>query len=291
MRDHRHLSERDVAATLLPGAAAAPPGAARSSMATCPRCRPRLEEAAALAREFHSHVLPRTLPCIHERAAAVPFWRRRLDLLRPWLTAPLATAAVAAVLFAAWPRAADRPFSVAATDEPASAVEPDASPFDEPAELRTKSTAPFAPRLLLRRGANVQRIDDGAVVHPGDALAFLVDPGPSRFALVLSIDGARQISVYSPYAGATSAPVPASSLSTALDPSITLDATLGPERIWLLVSDAPLSVAQLRPTLEHLAASGSSAVERATVATLLDALPADQRSSIDAASWLLIKEP
>ncbi len=324
MRDHRHLSERDVAVTLLPSASAAPPGSARSVRSTsgeaaltpltpaaissslrpwrspsataalpeCPHCRARFEEAAALAREFHTHIFPRTLPCIHERvaAASVPFWRRRLDLLRPWLTAPLATVTVAAILFAVWPRA-ERPFSVPAGDELATAVEPDASLVDEPPELRTKSTAPFSPRLLLRRGANVQRIDDGAIVHPGDALAFLVDPGPSRFALVLSIDGGRQISVYSPYAGATSAPVPASSLSTALQPSITLDATLGPERIWLLVSDAPLPVALFRPTLEHLAASGATAVERATIATLLGTLPADQRASIEAATWLVTKEP
>lgn len=183
--------------------------------------------------------------------------------MRPWLAGPLAIAA-AALLYLAWP-----------------------SPPPGSPTVAVKGAAGSAPHILLRRHGAVTIVDDGAVLHPGDALAFSVPPGRARHALVVSIDGAQRISVYSPFAGETSAPIPVgpSVAPVSLEPAVILDEALGPERLWLLLSDRPLSVASLRPALERLAAAGPAAVRAAGPRDLLAAVP----FPVDATTWLFLK--
>lgn len=238
------------------------------SASPCAQCNLLVEEAAARAREFHAHVLPRTLPRLLSRLAARPTHpcslRSRLRAsLCPRLAGPLAVA-VAALLYLAWP------------------LPPPASPT-----VAVKGAAGFPPHILLRRHGAVTIIDDGATLQPGDALAFSVPTGVARYALVVSIDGAQRINVYSPFAGEASALIPlgAGVASVSLEPAIILDEVLGPERLWLLLSESPLSVASLRPTLERLAAAGPAAVRAAGARALL----ADVPLPVDAVTWLFVK--
>lgn len=309
---HRHLSERQVAATLLPrGGGGRAASADRLEPAACPQCAAQLDEAARLAREFHGHVLPRTLPCIHERAAAAAgrpgaqpgaqpgtrmsaCWQRRSSGPRArrrwWLGAPVAAAALAAAVLAVRPRLPGR-------GEPGAGLGSDvgSAVWDEAgnqAGLLPKGAGDAPARLFVRRGHGARRLDDGATVHPGDVLAFAVDSARARYALVLSIDGARRISIYSPYEGARSGPVPLGVLPVVLEPSIILDGTLGPERIWLLLSDEPIAVGSLRPALDRLAAAGPAAVAAAHGDDLLAAVPdlaGDAGSRARVVSWLLHK--
>ncbi len=238
------------------------------AVSPCAQCSLLVEEAAAGAREFHAYVLPRTLPRVRERLAARPtpapslLVRLRVSLLA-WLAGPLAVAA-AALLYLAWP------------------APPPASPT-----VAVKGAADSAPHILLRRHGEVTILDDGATLHPGDAIAFSVPPGLARYALVISIDGAQRISVYSPFAGEVSAPIPRGSGAAAvsLEPAIVLDGALGPERLWLLLSDRPVPVASVRPALERLAAAGPAAVRAAGPAALLAEVP----FPVDAVTWLFVK--
>lgn len=280
---HRHVAERDVALGLLrrdrseAGEEAAKkagaesgsdPEAGSGSASACAQCAALASDAAACAREFHARVLPRTLPGLRARGA-----RRSCLAVGRRLVAPLASVAVvvaAASLLWLWP----------------SRREPwPATAGGEVGGLAIKGAADDAPHILLRRHGAVTVVTDGAVLHPGDALAFSVPPGLARYALVVSIDGDQRISIYSPYEGAAAAPIPLSASPVSLEPAIILDGALGPERLWLLLSDRPLPVALLRPALERLAASGAAAVQAATAPSLLEDVP----FPVAAATWLFHK--
>jgi hypothetical protein len=292
----QHLSERQLAAALLPGA----------TMPTCPvpgctACPARLAEQAALARQFHDDVLPRTLPALRARAAAEDggaphaapasacdrstsegLGARLRSWLRPRYVGPLAAAA-ALLVFVAVRRSL-----------PAA---PDGGPA-EPPYLGVKGAGEEVHLHALRGGA-VERLADGARVAPGDALRFSVDGGSARgprYALVVSIDGAAAISVYAPFGGdrslaldgAGAAATPGASTAIELPGSVILDDTLGDERIWALVSDAPIEVLAVRPALERLAAAGPAAVRAASAATLADEL-GKAAPGVRVTSWLLRK--
>src|SRR4029079_19456834 len=86
--------------------------------------------------------------------------------------------------------------------------------------------------------------------------------GGRRYALVVSIDGASRLNVYHPYGGAASAPIDAAARRVVLDGSIVLDDTPGPERIWVVISDRPVTVAELSARLAAVQAGGAAAIRR-----------------------------
>lgn len=268
----RHLTDLQLAAALVPGSAQP-----SCPVPGCTECAARFEEARGAARQFHEEVLPRTLPGITGAAATAadePKHRMAprgffLNLLRPAPIGGLIAAAAAVLLWVKWPRQA-----LLLDDDEAH----DASETGEPPYLGLKGGD--AVRAYVRRGAQVLPLDGGGTVHPGDALRFAVDPRQGRYALVVSIDGAQQISVYFPFGGEASDPIgPTREADVeadgniALAGSVELDATLGDERVWILLSDAPLAVAAVRPALERLAAGGAAAVAGATAEDLLTGLP------------------
>jgi len=273
--DHpRHLTDLQLAAALVPGAAQP-----SCPVPGCTECAARLEEARATARQFHEEVLPRTLPGITsaaEKAEGEPKPRMAprgffLNLLRPAPIGAVIAAAAAVLLWVKWPGQATLLLDDA--DEAQ-----DAGETGEPPYLGLKGGA--AVRVYVRRGAQVIPLDGGGTVHPGDALRFAVDPRQGRYALVVSIDGAQQISVYFPFGGEASESIGPTREedveadgNIALPGSVELDATLGDERVWILLSDAPLAVAAVRPALERLAAGGAAAVAAATAEDLLTGLP------------------
>lgn len=269
----RHLSEQQLAAALLPGAAAP-----TCPVPGCTECPERLAAARRVAQQFHDEVLPRTLPNIR---AAAP--RPRLaptgffpKLLRPWALGGLA--AVAALLL--WIKLRPAPAPLHGRDG-----------GDAP-YVGVKDADDGGVAIYVRRGAAVHPLHDGATVHPGDALRFAVDPARGKYALVVSIDGAQQISVYAPFGGAAAAPLPAPSPTTPpadaakveLPGSVELDATLGDERLWVVLSETPLPVAALRPQLERLAAGGPAALAAATAEQLVAGL-----AGVRAVTYLLHK--
>jgi hypothetical protein len=108
--------------------------------------------------------------------------------------------------------------------------------------------------LYVRRGDRVFAAQPRVVLAPGDSVRFVVEPGGHRYLLVVSIDGAGKVSVYHPFEGAASAPL-ASAPRVELPESIVLDRAPGPERIFALFSDAPLSAAAVGQQLQQRAAA------------------------------------
>jgi hypothetical protein len=101
----------------------------------------------------------------------------------------------------------------------------------------------------------IDRIGDGDVVAPGDALRFEVGAARGGFAAVLALDAAGHVSVYAPADGAAMVAVAAGPAAT-LPGSIVADDTLGAERIVALVCAEPRPLAELR-------ASAAAALARA----------------------------
>jgi hypothetical protein len=231
---HAHLSELAIARLVLDGAE--PP----AHTAGCMDCRAAVDQARRDAARFAREVGPRTLPAIEAR-----FARRRAIGLG---VAGLAALAAVAMLWIARssPGAARGPVIAA----------------------KGGAMLHVIARHAAGGGDHVFEVEDGAPLVAGDAIRFAFDldrehdvgPGGVRYALVVSIDGARRLSVYYPYGGAASAPIDPAAPRVVLDGSIVLDDTPGPERIWAVISDRPIPVAELSARLAGVQAGGAAAI-------------------------------
>lgn len=114
------------------------------------------------------------------------------------------------------------------------------------------------------------------LVHPGDEVRFILTgvPDDHSHVLIVSVDGAGVATVYFPYGGTRSAPVPGPG-RWEVPGSIVLDGTLGPERVFALFSKQPLAVAELEPALRRLGRAGKNALRDVQA---LDVPGATQRS-------------
>jgi hypothetical protein len=220
-----HLSQHAITASLVPGAARP-----RCEVPGCTACEAALDEAHGAARDFRDQILPRTLPAIRARLERpAPWWRAKW-----WLTGPLAMAAAAAVALAVWPRA---PEPAVHGGDPV--ITAKGGPSDD--DLR----------IFVKRGGAVHRLAGDGAVQPGDSIRFVVEPRGARYALVVSLDAKGAYSVYAPFDGAASLALAGGELPAELPDSVVLDDTLGDERLWLVLSDAPISAAAVRPQLER----------------------------------------
>ena len=192
---------------------------AGAHLAACERCRADQELAAAAHERFSRDILPRTLPAIRDRAGATP--RRRLW----WALAP-ALAAACALVFVLRPR-----------------------PPDEP-DLLEKGAPSLS--MFAKRGGQVQPVDDGAQLAPGDAVRFVLHPSGLPYVLVASVDGSGGATIYHPFGGDRSAEVPRSG-RVELPGSVVLDQSPGPERVFALFSRAPLGAAEITTALRRWA--------------------------------------
>jgi hypothetical protein len=247
MTEPRHLSEVEIAASLMSGArrpVCPVPG--------CVSCAAKLDEAHLAAREFHTHVLPATLPQIRGRLSHAG---RGWSAWPRWLVAPLAAAATVAIVLAVWPHERAGP------------------PDDVVLRAKGGADARDQVEIFVQRDHAVHRLAPGDAVQPGDALRFVVDPGAARFVLVVSIDGALQVNTYYPFDGTASAALPPGPAPVALDDSVILDGVLGDERVWVLLSAAPVTVDSVRPQLLRLASAGAAAVAVADGDALTRGLP------------------
>ena len=152
-----------------------------------------------------------------------------------WLAVPALAAALLVVL---WPR-----------------LKP------EPSDLGIKGTASW--QVFANRSGHTFAVHDGTELAAGDRIRFIVVPGGARYLLVASVDGRGAVTIYYPYEGSQSAPIDGDRFE--LTGSIVLDAAPGPERIYALLSDEPITADAVRAPL-HMVARGGAVAIRGTYA-------------------------
>ena len=102
-----------------------------------------------------------------------------------------------------------------------------------PSDVTLKGPPQFT--VFVKHDGQVSEVVDGQRLHPHDAIRFVADPGGYPFLLVASIDGGGRVTVYLPFQGERSAPIDPHRRFEAPS-AISLDETLGPERIFALFS-------------------------------------------------------
>jgi len=232
-----HLTALDFDRLRLDALPPAEAAALRGHLDSCESCRQQEHSQRALADRFLRDVLPRTLPAVRERLEPSPWWR-----MRRWAFA-LAPLACGLVLLAYWGRGTSRISVVAPVDD-----------------LAVKGGGGFL--AYVRQGTGVKRLENGAVLAPGDALRFAIDAGTNKHILIAGVDGAGKANAYFPYGQWQGAALAAGTRFEAPG-SIVLDDSPGPERIFAFLSPDPLDGAAIRARLESLARLGPRAI-RAT---------------------------
>lgn len=241
--------------------------AAKSHIEECLACRARYETACACYRHFERHVHPRTAPRVVGQAR--PGLETETRYPR-WIAAVGTTvAAAAALLF--WMR----------SQRPRLAGEGRAQPNDAPGldvrEQNGPTLAKGSPvfTVYARHEGRVFPVEKGERLKPGDALRFTADPGEYSFLMIASVDAATKATIYFPYLGSQSAPIPPRKHFTD-DGSIVLDETPGPERIFALFSRRPVDAEIVK---RALAAVGERGADGIRGAVSID-VPTDYEDSI-----------
>lgn len=114
-------------------------------------------------------------------------------------------------------------------------------------------------------------VEDGAHLVPGDAIRFVLDTGGGRYLLVISVDGAGQLNVYPPLrwrcVGSDRRRHPPHHRRR----QHRARRRARPERIWAVISDRIVTVAELRAQLAEIQAGGASAVRLGAQLVISDA--------------------
>ncbi len=244
MSDARHVTVMDL--DLIDLGQASPEEVARVAAhgARCPSCAARQAEHAQRAWHFRTSVFPRTA----ERVAAQR--QGRGPARRRWLLGLILPAAASLFVLVRGQHARWSSTNTS-SDLPVIAV---------------KGLPPL--QVFARRhglggaGAEVTKVHDGDRLAAGDALRFVLPPTGLPYVLIASVDGAAQISVYYPFRGDTSAEVDGKS-TVSVPHSIVLDKAPGPERIFVIHSERPISANLARDALARLGAGGAAAIRAA----------------------------
>ena len=206
-------------------------------LAACRRCEAKLTERAAERASFDAGAA-----ALWTRIAAAGQEQERRQRPRrgPWRLAGLRLPALIVGVCAAAVLVVARP------------SDPRRGSYVAP-----KGQAPI--EIVCRRGNAVFRLAPGDEVAPGDELRFRplpVWPG-GRFIQIGSVDGTGRYTPFYPSgAGAPSLPVPPG--NEALAGSIRLDDAPGPERVFVVLSEAPLSETAVAAAAETQARSGAA---------------------------------
>ncbi len=214
MNDRGHLSAPELDLLQLGTLPAEAEPAARAHLTSCARCQARAAEQER-ARERFEAIRAGSWAAVEARAA--PRGPARW-LLR--LAAPLAAISAAAALLLLVVDGEDR------------------SP-------RAKGAA--ALKVYALHEGRVREVQSGDRVAPGDRIRFVAECGAASHLLVLAVDGAGKAMAYVPFDGDRSVALAAG--RTELPDSVELDATPGPERLFVFFSDRPLEAAPLREAL------------------------------------------
>ncbi len=103
--------------------------------------------------------------------------------------------------------------------------------------------------VYLRAGGTPQQVEQDARLKEGDALRFWFESPKDGHLLILDLDGTGKASVFHPFEGQRSAPLPARSKEP-LEGSVVLDAAPGPEWLVAVFSPKPIDAAPLLKQLE-----------------------------------------
>jgi hypothetical protein len=101
--------------------------------------------------------------------------------------------------------------------------------------------------FFIKRGDQVQRGTREQSVQPGDQLRFLYSAPRARYLAIVSLDSARQVSVFYPASERAERIEPG--IEVALPSAVALDGTGGEERVYALFCDTPVELAGLRSEL------------------------------------------
>ena len=167
-----------------------------------------------------------------ERIAAVRPVSRHAWARMWWLAVPSLAAVVALALWSIRPWAPKTP------------------------DLEIKGDATW--QVIAKHGATQTEVRDGSTLSPGDQIRFVIVPAGARYVMIASVDATGVMTIYYPYDGAQSEPIAGERV--ALPGSIVLDDAPGPERVYALLTDAPLSAAVVKQALERVVASGRSVI-------------------------------
>ena len=221
----------------------------------CARCTTRRSEHQAAVAHFRAAVLARTLPLIASR--------RRPLRARLWGVAIALPALAVALLvltrqFDGWRVEGRRAAVIGVKGDDLMQV------F---ALHHSEAPGGGAPSVV--------RVGNGQRLAPGDALRFVLYPSGLPYALIASVDGAGQVSVYFPFHGEESAAVDGA-LVVPIAGSIVLDRAPGPERLFAIFSERPIAARLVRQLLAGPAAGGASAIRAARQL----ALPGTRQASL-----------
>ncbi len=106
--------------------------------------------------------------------------------------------------------------------------------------------------VVAREGAAPELLAPDSLVRAGDALRFAYEAPEAGHLLVLELDGRGAASVFHPFGGEASAPLPAGQRDF-LPGSVVLDEAPGPEWLFAIFSPRPLEAAPLLARLREQA--------------------------------------
>jgi hypothetical protein len=190
----------------------------------CESCRNRFEAFRREQQDFHAQtqhtpeVFARRVLARVERQAEEQAPRRSWS----WLTAFLVPAAALAVLLL---------------------LKPPRGPDDY---IGVKGAVSLFVRL---RAEGTPKLTDGALVHPNDEIRFSYSAPQAGEVLVVGLNERGEVFPYYPLQGTASASAVAGN-DVMLDGSVVLDDTLGHERFYLLFTERPIQVSDVRAAVE-----------------------------------------
>ena len=229
----------------------------------CARCTTRRAEHQAAVAHFHALVLPRTLPLIEAR-------QRPLHA-RLWGIA-IALPALAAALLVLTHRFDERRAGLQQAGKEAGTQ---AGTIGVKGDDLMQVFALHHSEAPGGGAPSVVRVGNGQRLAPGDALRFVLYPSGLPYALIASVDGAGQVSVYFPFHGEESAAVDGA-VAVPIAGSIVLDRAPGPERLFAIFSERPIAARVVRELLAGTAAGGAGAIRSARKL----ALPGTRQASL-----------
>lgn len=237
-----HLSSLRLNARALGGLTPQDRAAQDAHLLSCERCQEVAAELQAESDRFTRDVFPRTLQAVEARASGSRW--------KSWWWLPAAGLAALAAL----------PVALGVWRLPQQPRE----------DLATKGGSLF--QVFAKRGVEVFAVREGTTLQPGDQLRFVVEPGDSDHVLIASVDGAGKASIYYPYDAVESGAVTPQTRSE-LPGSLTLDGTLGEERLLALFSRRPLQAAEVLRALQ--------AVKPESLAGGVPSVPADSQRALE----------
>jgi predicted anti-sigma-YlaC factor YlaD len=237
----RHLTTLDLDRFALGDLAALERQRVEAHADRCARCGGRRAQHETRVAQFRTVVLPRTLARLDRRRRP---WHARLWAAAIALPALAVLALVIAHRFTGFVRGTGAPAEIGVKGDGQMQV--------------------FARRAGARGlgDAVIVRVGNGDRLAPGDALRFVLYPSGLPYALIASVDGAGQVSVYFPYHGDQSAAVDGA-LAVPVAGSIVLDGAPGPERLFAIFSERPIAARVVHDLLTPIAAGGAATIRAA----------------------------